>query len=1340
MHGNEEEMFREENISMSQKHTNQIVGQQILSQKLSQLSTKDAHSNEQRRDEDKSNICHNKRHLSTPSSQEMLSKKIRPWNEPVNEESENHRMTDYFDRLNDIFENMIKYHMIKNRTILSIHDLRELAIAKHRIAMIEIDKKLWTFYLKLGTGQCDILENYNTKVDRCIWPMVVKKLRTSTPKSIDTNKNISKEKSYEAIVYDHLEKLNEKIEFYTAEYYEKKNDLINFTDAMEETIQTFVQQYSIVPFEMKLNYKIKILSYNYADQLLEREYFRKNPTKNQIQLAQQLYNSRYAYVEAKQELIELKQRILCNKPTQLVYARAFSMISTLPTYSTTDARVYQQQIDQKEKELQDKMTSLMVESISEIENKILRCRTSVNKEIQQMSIYDKDMNTEFSTELLDLIDRRVDIINKKLEYASNFRIHYSLQHNYTDLSDTFAIPSHCFSPTMIMGTVLHLFTKEQLRLLNRGPTYIPPYQMYVSSTDLSMEEIIQKQYKSLQHDLNILFSKRKVHFVLSTMIKKEIKKQFTKTFSMTLPDSLRQRALYEKHLVQSIREHLKVHNLILRRTADQQNVFYLAERNEFEEKTDEFMIKTDIFQICHMIDEKNLQVTRDYLTNKMKSMNEQLQRIFSKEEYKKMHEKLHIIIDKVQLPYLYFLPDVSQNARELSVQPVVVARHSATTRLAYFLEKILRPTIERELDSTTFHNGTDFIRKLNDYIEQSGHGLRPTTNFVTITISNFYTMVDHDTMLLAFRDFLRDTCRLPTLQNISLNKVFLLTTLFLRNNLFYYDHKIYRFTKGSPTNFPITETLAIMYILPWLKALFRQPILEKEFYGRKISDQYRDIYLDIKIDSNIQFLQAYIENQNGTFYSRVYHDLTRLQQYTLPYAVGNSKETHSHWLRSSLIRAVRYCTSVDDFNQERIYLEVTCLANGYSLEFIEKHIDHFFTHFDAISLRSVLNQQVYKKLRLRLFNFVSEQYRIYRRNQDLEDHNQRFHLSYLYEYGPKQKFNQELEEILSKSLNPSKTSARTNPINIRFTTKLPYSLNALLSQQKPFHPLFYEKGIHYHLEKIVPTDTSPCVTSDQTPVSSDLSSLLSISTSESIQLYYSPSMSCSSLQVIPSLSPLLQEQQQQSNIIQQMPVRSSLTLVSLPNISRNLTVLLCEAKIWQDPDFELFWEMEPMMKSYAETAGGRTTFLHTSSQKSGNDSQYHSNMLQSSHMSNNTRRSSFTTTENENKMYDEQMRTTNVSVNLVDCMQCHVGIPRCELTEQLHNSNLQSEKEFVSQAQQLREEQNVATTTQFNQGISTAEKEENYGEGQDAEFFNPMNSFIIIDLPWPRATEGHKGK
>ncbi|CAF3228108.1 unnamed protein product [Rotaria sp. Silwood2] len=138
---------------------------------------------------------------------------------------------------------------------------------------------------------------------------------------------------------------------------------------------------------------------------------------------------------------------------------------------------------------------------------------------------------------------------------------------------------------------------------------------------------------------------------------------------------------------------------------------------------------------------------------------------------------------------------------------------------------------------------------------------------------------------------------------------------------------------------------------------------------------------------------------------------------------------------------------------------MTCLANGYSIEFIEKHIDHFFTHFDAVSLRSVLDRQVYKKLRLRLFNFISEQRRILHGNRELEQKNQRFRLSYLYEFGPKHKLNQELKKTLSASLNSTSNSSNTKKIDVRFTTKLQHSLNALLSEQKPCHPLFYEKKI-----------------------------------------------------------------------------------------------------------------------------------------------------------------------------------------------------------------------------------------------------------------------------------------
>ncbi|CAF4442875.1 unnamed protein product, partial [Rotaria magnacalcarata] len=87
--------------------------------------------------------------------------------------------------------------------------------------------------------------------------------------------------------------------------------------------------------------------------------------------------------------------------------------------------------------------------------------------------------------------------------------------------------------------------------------------------------------------------------------------------------------------------------------------------------------------------------------------------------------------------------------------------------------------------------------------------------------------------------------------------------------------------------------------------------------------------------------------------------------------------------RSSLIRAVRYCTTIEDFNQERIYLEMTCLANGYSVEFVQKHIEHFLTFFNATLLQQwSLDQHSYEKFRHRLFNFMSEQRQFLQKKQD----------------------------------------------------------------------------------------------------------------------------------------------------------------------------------------------------------------------------------------------------------------------------------------------------------------------------------------------------------------------
>ncbi len=219
----------------------------------------------------------------------------------------------------------------------------------------------------------------------------------------------------------------------------------------------------------------------------------------------------------------------------------------------------------------------------------------------------------------------------------------------------------------------------------------------------------------------------------------------------------------------------------------------------------------------------------------------------------------------------------------------------------------------------------------------------------------------------------------------------------------------------------------------------------------KIACKNPNVQFETTIGKKVQFLNAQIENQNAKFYSRVYHD-PNVQKYTLPYVIGDSKLAHSHWLRSALIRAVRYCTSVHDFNQERLYLELTCLANGYSIEFIDRRINHFFTHFKATSLllplRLTLDQQVYDKLRHQLFKFVSEQQKFYDTKQELEKKNQRVQLTYLYQYGSKRHFHEELKKILSPYLSAHVELSRNQQIKIILTTKQQYSLNALLSRQK----------------------------------------------------------------------------------------------------------------------------------------------------------------------------------------------------------------------------------------------------------------------------------------------------
>ena len=246
--------------------------QQVLSQKLSQLSTKDDSDQEQQSSTNK------KRSLSTPSTPDVTSKKIRIVDEKKDE------IPAYLQTNNKYFDKIMTDHFMNSVSTINMEDLRQLAILKHKIVHNTLRKKLWKIYLKSVTGQWETQTSSKTSVDRRIWPMEVKK---KMPQKKSNTTNISEERDQqkicETIVHEYLEELNSTIEQYQNEFDKKKNYLMNYIDDdIEKLIETFIQQHGIPSLQMKLNYKITTFEYDYDAEILDREYLRLKPTQDQV--------------------------------------------------------------------------------------------------------------------------------------------------------------------------------------------------------------------------------------------------------------------------------------------------------------------------------------------------------------------------------------------------------------------------------------------------------------------------------------------------------------------------------------------------------------------------------------------------------------------------------------------------------------------------------------------------------------------------------------------------------------------------------------------------------------------------------------------------------------------------------------------------------------------------------------------------------------------------------------------------------------------------------------------------------------------------------------------------
>lgn len=131
----------------------------------------------------------------------------------------------------------------------------------------------------------------------------------------------------------------------------------------------------------------------------------------------------------------------------------------------------------------------------------------------------------------------------------------------------------------------------------------------------------------------------------------------------------------------------------------------------------------------------------------------------------------------------------------------------------------------------TFHHEWDFIQKLYHYTYNQRR-LQPKTLFCTMKVGNFFTLAAHTPFIDAIVYFIQDNTVMNRVERVPVSTIRNLLQLFLLNNIFCYDGKIYNITRGSPSTIPLSTTLADMYLCQWQRKLENDLSTKHELFGR----------------------------------------------------------------------------------------------------------------------------------------------------------------------------------------------------------------------------------------------------------------------------------------------------------------------------------------------------------------------------------------------------------------------------------------------------------------------------------------------------------------------------
>ncbi|CAF5178151.1 unnamed protein product, partial [Rotaria magnacalcarata] len=109
--------------------------------------------------------------------------------------------------------------------------------------------------------------------------------------------------------------------------------------------------------------------------------------------------------------------------------------------------------------------------IAKAESQFYQCQKIFDDELSRMWQNHRNLvkNQGMTTTLIHLIERRLALITEKFRQIYNYRFDFYLQNDQQQQQRI------GFSTSLIIDTTHHTLTKKEIQLLNRGPSYVPPY-------------------------------------------------------------------------------------------------------------------------------------------------------------------------------------------------------------------------------------------------------------------------------------------------------------------------------------------------------------------------------------------------------------------------------------------------------------------------------------------------------------------------------------------------------------------------------------------------------------------------------------------------------------------------------------------------------------------------------------------------------------------------------------------------------------------------------------------------------------------------------------------------